>query len=190
MRDSIHELPATGIGEEYLMESKKSNSVRAAVERNRARKLIGPWTKALSDACNADVRSSAFLSIEETGRLRNAFFEMVKNSSEPMKRNWPRYDIGDLIAHTSKLREIAGQLTVVVFSDVDRLIGAVRLRAAAVLSHLFAVWNVVHEDLAITTADLNNGLCLELNFYTLSGQYVKEGVFEMTAWGAFASGGA
>ena len=69
------------------------------------------------------------------------------------------------------------------FQNVDKFIGAVRLSANEVLNHCQALWTLVKEDLAVATVDAADGLCLEENVYKADREYVKEGIYELTAWG-------
>lgn len=80
-----------------------------------------------------------------------------------------------------------GGRAVVLFHSCDKFIGAVRLDAAAIASALEAVWRVAEEDLCVATPDLSSGFCLEENYYDGDGAYVPDGVFELTAWGDFAT---
>jgi hypothetical protein len=72
---------------------------------------------------------------------------------------------------------------VVVFSSVDDTIGAIHANAEPILCNVRAVWNVVGEDFRLTTANLTDGLCLGMEQYTLSGNYIPEGVYELAGWG-------
>ena len=74
----------------------------------------------------------------------------------------------------------------VLFSDVDEYIGAARVRTDAVLEHPMRIWEFVGNDLALATADLSSGLCVEINSYTSEGDYRRDGIYCFTGWGFFA----
>jgi hypothetical protein len=72
------------------------------------------------------------------------------------------------------INSLAARVTdrrVVLFHQNDGDTGAVLLSAAVVLKRPMEAWAVTQEDLAFGTPDLNNGLCLELNWYTQDDIY-------------------
>ena len=66
----------------------------------------------------------------------------------------------------------------VLFHHLDRLTGAVLVDGASVLSGAARVWEVVQEDLCLTSRDLEHGLCLELNHSSRGDE------LELVSWGA------
>lgn len=112
---------------------------------------------------------------------------MLKTGRGVVRRHWPRSSFQDL-ADALKDLCIEIRLTpVVLFSSVDDVIGAVQLPANMALLNFPAVWEVVEQDFRLTTPDLQNGLCVEVNFYDTNGDYIKEGIYELVAWGMFAN---
>jgi len=65
----------------------------------------------------------------------------------------------------------------VLFHHLDRLTGAVLVDGASVLGSVARVWEVVQEDLCLTSHDLEHGLCLELNHLSRGDE------LELISWG-------
>jgi hypothetical protein len=167
-----------------MMENKRK-SLSLAVRRNRGSQILGGWIAALKEACGFEATPENFLTLEETEELKRKFFERVKSKNNCFHRYWPQEALRDIASLLKGLGPAAYSTTVALFSNVDKYIGAVSLPAGRVLSNPEAVWKVVDEDLSITTLDLQHGLCLEYNFYTDGGEYIREGFYELTAWGVF-----
>jgi hypothetical protein len=143
----------------------------------------------------------AFMSREDTTRLRDRFLSKVRDkvclrdcffskvrdeNSGTITLLWYGDALNEVMSYLIGLAPHIGDISVVLFSNVDKYIGAVSLPVQRVLRNAKAVWEFVDEDLCVTTADGRNGLCVEFNFYTPEGRYVSEGVYEITAWGTFA----
>lgn len=117
--------------------------------------------------------------------LKNVFFAKVKSESEKSRRPWKRQDRDAVVNHLLNVAVGVSTMSAILFSSVDPYIGAVRVPADRVLRNAMSVWDVVKEDLSLTTEDVQHGLCLEENFSTPSGEHVSEGFYELTTWGLF-----
>lgn len=156
-----------------------------SLRKNRGQRVVGEWSVSLCRACGVQVSAIPFLSLERTEKLKRAFFERVKSESKKPKLYWEKREWSEVAAHLIGLCTHARNPAVILFSSIDEFVGAVRIPADAVLKNALPVWEVVKDDLCLTTEDLQHGLCLEENFYTPSGNHVREGFFELTAWGQF-----
>jgi hypothetical protein len=156
------------------------------LRKNRGRQLFADWSQSLSAACGIEIAPSSFLSIEETEKLKTAFLARVKLESRAGTITWFKNEKTDLVSHLVDLCDHAGSLSVILFNKLDQFIGAPLVPADCVLRNVLEVWDVVEEDLDLASKNLDHGLCLEVNFYTPLGQYIKEGVYEMTTWGLFS----
>lgn len=156
------------------------------LRKNRGHGLATEWSRSLSAACDVAISANSFLSIERTEELKRAFFTKVKMEGQAIKAWWEKQEKEILSAHLLDMCVHVRTLPVILFSSVDQFVGAVRVPADCVLRNAMAVWEVIKEDLSLATEDLQHGLCLEENFYNLSGEYVREGLYELTAWGVFA----
>jgi hypothetical protein len=167
-----------------MKEDERSN-IEMSLRKNHGRRLIADWSRSLSAASGIEIRSDSLLSIEQTQVLKRAFFIKVKSESQRRRLTWERPAWEHLLAHLLDVCINVRTMPIVLFSSIDQFIGAIRLPADCVLRNVLAIWEVVGEDLSLTTDDLQHGLCLEENFYTPSGDYMKEGVYELIAWGRF-----
>jgi hypothetical protein len=158
--------------------------MEVALKKNQ--EFADDWVRRISQASGLEISMNSFLSIEETKKLKTAFFDRVKYPTEGFRFFWHKRDRESLQSHLRALSVAVRDLRVVLFSSVDHLIAAVRVPADCVLANAMGVWEIVEEDLSLATEDLRNGLCLEENYYTAEAVYVKEGVFELTTWGMFA----
>jgi hypothetical protein len=80
----------------------------------------------LSQAFDVEVCASSFLSIEETGELKTAFYSIVRDERRAVRTFWRKTQSDDLIAHLLEMRKISRSLNAIVFNSVDKFIGAVR----------------------------------------------------------------
>jgi hypothetical protein len=156
------------------------------LRKNHGRRLAAEWSRSLSAASGVEISASSFISVERTEELKRAFFAKVKSEDRAMKASWEKDERETLLAHLLDTCVDVRTLEVILFNCLDRFVGAVRVPADCVLRNAMAVWQVVKEDLSMMTEDLQHGLCLEENFYAPSGEYVREGLYELTAWGKFA----
>lgn len=169
------------------MKENQHQALDLALWRNRGAQVLSEWVTTLRDACGFEASSANLLSLKETEDLKKAFFEKLKDGAAVVRRYWPQNAFDEVVAYLCDLEAHISTMTVVLFSSMDQYIGAVKLSAEIVLIHAEAIWKVVNENLCVTTLDLQHGLCLEFNFYTEEGEYVKEGVYELITWGAFSS---
>jgi len=158
------------------------------LKKNRGHRIVATWSRRLSDACEVEISTASFLSIEKTEELKRAFFTKVKNEEETFKTYWKKQDRDGLIAQLLDKCIDVRFLPVILFSSVDQFVGAVRVPADCILRNAMSVWIVTGEDLSMATEDLQHGLCLEENYYTPTGEYVPEGAYELTTWGMFGGG--
>jgi hypothetical protein len=172
-------------GEDNSMTGDSRNVLDLTLRRNRGILIRSAWVAALRKACDVEVLTEDLMSLEETEKLKKTFFEKVRQREGVVRRHWAKNVFDELASLLRNLSVDVGAMPVVLFSSVDQCIGAVRLPADRVLTHIEAIWKVVEEDLCVTTLNLQHGFCLEFNFYTETGEYRREGVYELTAWGAF-----
>jgi hypothetical protein len=157
--------------------------LRSRLAAFRAMKLRGEWLAALSAACGHPIEEQAFLEKPRTKELKEAFFSMVRD-----RRDAVRVCRG--VDEKHRVREYFATISpaiwtrhVALFSSRDEYYGAVRVPAQWVLKNPFDIWKVTEQDLSVAAEDLSSGLCLEYNYYNRHGQYMAEGVYEVTAWG-------
>jgi hypothetical protein len=155
------------------------------LRNNRGRLLVADFSIALSEACGVKVAAQSFLSIQQTEELKKPFFTRVRDERERPMPYWQKQDRACVVAYCHDLGRDIGPHPVILFSSIDRYVGAVRLPADSILQNAMSVWSVVKDDLSLATEDLQNGLCLEENFYTPGGEYMRDGIFDLTAWGIF-----
>jgi hypothetical protein len=168
-----------------MWESDMSTTRKEILQRKQKGKAILPnWKAAIEDACKQRIEMDDFLDLEETERLRTAFFYKVRDGDYE-HRFVAKPAFGELAA---ALRTMAAdnKRKIVLFHSMDKFIGALKISKRAALEHLEAVWSVVEEDFCVAASDLTSGLCLEENHYDQSGNFVSDGIFELTAWGEFA----
>ncbi|MCY2965979.1 MAG: hypothetical protein NT069_20500 [Planctomycetota bacterium] len=168
------------------MTEDRQNDMELRLRKNRGHRLVADWSLSLSRACGVEISATSFLSIERTEDLRRAYFNKIRTISDKAKLFWGTQERDRLVAHLLDVCVDVRTTAVILFSSVDRFVGAVRVPADTVLRNAIAVWDIVNEDLCVTTDDLQHGLCLEENFYYPAGEYVSGGLYELTVWGLFA----
>jgi hypothetical protein len=168
------------------MSDMNSRDLKRSLRKNYGRRSLAEWSRLLSLACCVDSTTTSFLSIEETEELKKAFYRVVRDQVKTSRSFWQDSHRDGLAAHLLADSIIAQDIEIIMFSHMDQFVGAVRVPAVSVLRNAMAVWQVVGEDLSLATHDLQNGLCLERNFYTAEGAYVSSGIYELSEWGIFA----
>ena len=156
-----------------------------ALRKNRGLQIRSKWITKLLEVAGIKLTDKDFLTIEETEILKQSFFDQVKNVKDVIHQNFPIHSLKDFLSKAQDLAINFHNRPVIVFNDVDKYIGAVRLSGEQIFPNLENIWDVTGEDLCITTPDIKDGLCLEFNLYSNAGEYVKEGVFEFFVWGEF-----
>ena len=157
-----------------------------ALRKNRGRQIAGEWTRRLTLACRYEVHPEHFLPLEETEALKRAFNERLKANEGVVRRNWPNGSFAEIAVVMQDLAIDLRATPAVLFSSVDPYLGAVRVPGSALLLNFQSVWQVVEHDFSLVTPDLQNGLCVETNFYDAAGSYIQEGIYELAGWGKFS----
>jgi hypothetical protein len=152
----------------------------------QANKMRSDWMKSLAKACGQPIDDSAFLPLDQTKKLKDDFFAIVKEKRNDAKQWWKISEKQQMQSFFANLAQIVGDHLVILFSFEDKNFGAVRIPASCIIRNPIQVWQITKEDLAFAFEDLSSGICLEQNFYEADGKYVAEGIYELTAWGIFA----
>jgi len=160
--------------------------LQIALNAHRINKLRENWKGDLSKACGLPISDESFLGIEETVQLKKSFFDVVKKKHSTLSICWDCNEQNYLLDYLNLLETTIKYDRVILFHSQDEFFGAVQIAMAAVLRNPLAVWQVVKDDLALASDNISSGLCVEKGYYELDGKYVAEGVYELTAWGAFA----
>lgn len=159
-----------------------------ALRRNRGKKICLSWLERLGKACAYNTLQEHLLPIEQTEILKRLFVQRTKdNADDIIHRNYA-VNSRSLIDALINLSIDLSDVELVLFSSVDKFIGAIQIPARVVLANFPYVWKVVEEDFRLGTVDMRTGLCIESNFYDLTGNYCKEQIWELSAWGALAKG--
>ncbi|NNM88461.1 MAG: hypothetical protein HKL95_08070 [Phycisphaerae bacterium] len=160
-----------------------------ALAAHQAHRVRSAWIASLSSVCGERIHDTAFLSIDQTKKLKADFFNIVKNKNITTTQYWKAEEKDRFCATLANLASSATNWHVILFTANDQYFGAVRLPAYCALRHPMQIWQVVNEDLAFAFEDLSSGVCLELSHYDADGRHVPEGIFELTTWGVFTCGG-
>ena len=164
------------------MSEERKHKLAMGLRLNRGRLLQPAWLSELSRACGTNISPAALLPVVETEALKQRFFDRAIHGSVQRLfwRGEQRAQVEDM------LHAIRQQVSteVILFSEVDFYIGAVRLHSDVVLDHPFEVWSVVSWDLMMTTPLLEDGFRLEHNTYGL-----QKTEYELTTWEQFSVSG-
>ena len=157
------------------------NRLGMSLRRNRGRRIVGEWTAGLQRVLGVSVTADSFLSLRQTESLKRSFFQRLKDGKFTTKTSyWTKEEQPILARLLQSLGSKAGPKMIVLFSEVDPFVGAIRVPANSVLQNAFGVWEFVGEDLSLASESLNSGLCLEENFYDGEGRYFRTGVYQLT----------
>jgi hypothetical protein len=155
------------------------------LRKQKGKTILPKWKTALEEAINQSVSLDSFLDIGETEQLRADFFDKVRLHNHE-HQFVTKDNLGKMLSELHLSIARYGGRRVVVFHSNDKYIGALQVDAEVIAHALEAIWRVVEEDLCVATIDLSGGFCFETNYYDEFGEYVPDGVFELTAWGDFA----
>ena len=160
----------------------RREQIEQLLKTNKARLIRDSWVGHLIQATGALATDLSFVDVQVTLGLKVAFFEKLKSGRVDFHRYWPREKFADILDLLSPLT--LPDQKMVLFSSVDEYLGAVQLPIRLVLNNVAAVWRVVEQDLCVISDGGQSGLCLEENYYDSEGTYIKEGIYELTAWGS------
>lgn len=126
------------------------------------------------------LKDTDFLSLEETDTLTSVFAKKAK-ASYSTHRYWPANtpwrEIDDTVVNLVEKQQLF-----IVFHRADAQIGALVLSAKEILNYTENLRELLG-DISLMTKDGSKGLCLEKPYYDSNGDYVAEGVWELTTWG-------
>jgi hypothetical protein len=165
---------------------KRERALVDAIRRNRAKRILPKWLSTLRNLVAADLREEDFLSVELTARLKGAFYQRVKDDRTLFHKEWSVDEFDRMKDFIGKIGGRVGSMKAVLFSSKDTLTGAVVVPAARVLLNVQRIREMLEEDVSLTTRDLENGFCLEFNYYDEHGRYVEHGTYLLTTWGSFS----
>jgi hypothetical protein len=166
------------------MDNENRLRLDAALLRNKRRHVVEQWMTKLATACGQKIESDRFLELDKVELIRASFLKSLQERRTSSVW-WEAADVDSVTQHLSRLARQIGAIPVILFSNLDNALGVGGLPADCILLNAFAVWTVVENDLNVVTETLRDGLCLELNYYTPSGDYVADGVYELSTWGIF-----
>lgn len=162
-------------------------NLRQRLKRAQVQKRAEAWRQSLSSATGYHVSANDHLAANPTNHLKQAFLASLRQAT-CQRMNCPCNQRDLLNASLQQLMSDVPNIKVVLFHNLDDAIGAVEIPCHGVLGHPFETWDVVGNDLTIVTPDLSSGLCLEMNYYDLTGEYQTNGVYEVAYWGVFDCG--
>jgi hypothetical protein len=161
----------------------RNTRLQELIKINRGSQIRQLWEATLEQACGLTLKRTDFIGIDETLQLKEKFFDRVKSRQDVVHLYYQRNEFDKIQSRLKNLARRLGVKPLILFSSTDKFIGAIRAPAVSILENAEAVWEVVGEDLSLTSSDVRHGLCLERNYYGERGRYVEEGVYEITAWG-------
>jgi hypothetical protein len=167
------------------MDPESRERLKLALAANRGRAILDQWSRSLGVACGRSIRHEDFVSIDRTRQLKEQFADRLKQQDSSHRLFWNKDDVMSLHRHLSEVSSAVCGMEIVLFSSVDQFIGAVRMSAKQVLQNAASVWAVVGEDLSLASESMDDGMCLEESFYRSDGEYVHDGLYELTTWGRF-----
>ena len=162
-----------------------SVSIEDAIVRNKGRQILPNWIQQFTEATDYSISSSDFLELVETKRIRTLFYDRVKFRENCLFKEWSIDCFEEVTNYLLEVDKAAGSVEVYLLSDVDTYIGALQIHSSIVFYNVHSVWELVHDDLSLTSLNLQDGLCLERNYYSNSGEYHRDGLYQLTSWGSF-----
>jgi hypothetical protein len=154
-----------------------SADLERKLRENRGRLLWPEFAQSLTGVLPESDLDARRLSVAATDDLRAGFFKRVASDPYVDRRTW---DDSERETVEALLREAAPAHVgrqYVLLHHLDRMTGGVLVDGGAVLAEAAEVWEVVREDLCLTTRDLEHSLCLELN------RYERGDELEPVSWG-------
>jgi hypothetical protein len=127
--------------------------------------------------CRGSDLDAQRLAVATTDDLRAGFFKRVGSDPYLDRRTWDdsERELVEGLLRTAARSHVGREY--VLFHHLDRMTGAVLVDGGALLVAAAQVWQVVREDLCLTSRDLEHGLCLELNHYGRRNEP------ELVSWG-------
>jgi len=162
----------------------KEDRLRLLQRRQKGRRILPEWLRRVGDAIGVAVDKSDVFDLDKTDQLRSLLSDRVRRGGD-RKRFFSIAALDDVFVELESLGRETARSPVVLLHSSESCIGGLRVSADTALSHARGLWRVVGEDLQFITEDATSGLCLERNYYGAAGEYVSDGVLELTTWGRF-----
>jgi hypothetical protein len=150
--------------------------------KNEGLRIRTDWLNSMSTAMGATCSEANLLSLTQTEEIKQLFYKRLRDHTMIEMSNWQITDREGLLRHLASRIEVLQNSMVVVFSSVDDKVGSLYVEARSLLHNMRAVWDVVGGDFRLTTTCLDSGLCVGIEQYTLLGDYVREGIYELATW--------
>lgn len=167
-----------------MTDDRRQPRLQDAIARNRGKQLLPLWIREFRRITGHSIEATDFVGVAETNRLRDSFYERVKAETGCCIREWPAREYIDVLGLLTAMSE-STSVEVVLFSGADAFIGGLRVQSALVLAHAHDLRSLVEQDPSIASEDMGNGLCLEFNYHSDSGEYSREGFYRVLSWGVF-----
>lgn len=156
-----------------------------AVARNRGRQILPLWMDKFRGITGHNIECTDFIDTSRTRQMKEAFFERVKAQTGCCAREWHARDFSEVLSLLKEMSYCVGSVEVVLFSDVDSYIGALRVQSTLVLTYADKLMDLVKEDLCFASEDMSLGMCIEFNYHSEGGEYSRDGFYRLVTWGDF-----
>jgi hypothetical protein len=153
------------------------------LRKNKGRQILNSWVEGFIIASMLNLEDISFVSLEETDSLKTNFVSKMQHDNKIFRFNIEINRKAELYSTLKHMASLIGPLRVIMFTDVDKYLGAVDVPADSVLIRAKNIWNYIGNDFVLLDNNLDSGICIEINYYNLQGSYEKNGVLEINSWG-------
>ena len=181
----------------------RSERLRRGLRQYKGERLRRPHADILAQSVGMEVEEAAFLDVDETKAILKRFVVEIHAADARARLqaadveycSWPAQD------HATPA-QLAGRLQVVGHSWAGKLVlllpkqdltGAIELPGDVILANVLPLSEAMAEihgarfDIRAITHDASSGLSWAFNYYDRRDEYVRDGVWEMLAWGLIGS---
>lgn len=155
------------------------------LRKNEGLHIISDWLNRCSSVLKSLTKDN-LLSLSDTDKIKQQFNNKLLGQATIQRCNWTLDEEKKMFEHFTSLAYKCENIDVVLFSNVDDKLGALRTNSRDILLNAKELWTIVGEDFRFTTNNLAHGFCLGFEYYTISETYIPKGVYELACWGSFS----
>jgi hypothetical protein len=154
-----------------------SNPIERRIHENRYERAVESCARVL-DAVGVPEGRRRFIALREVEDIWHRYLSKLRDGGDG-RRQWPAEQIANVRRHVDDLRDRASETTVVWLALVNGAPVGAEVPADTLLGASLDYLVSRASDLMLTSRDVSDGVCIELNHVSTGDEH------EIVGWGAF-----
>ena len=162
------------------------NRMKLLIRMQQGRRMEKELAQRMSEVCGETIEIE-FLDLIRTDAFKEKFYDILRSKEK----------LGKTIESKEQVLVVLNQLKMKVAKSAIRVIysfhqeldsaGAILVGNEFFCRNIESIWNVVGPKFSVANVNLSSGFSLEKDFYDDLGNYFRDGVYTLHAWGEWES---